>query len=47
MVRKCNSEVTRTVLTWFMSARMSKKTCHLIRGVILGSSTPVEPMCKI
>lgn len=34
-------------MTWFMSAGMSKKAWHLTRGVIFGSSTPVEPMRKI
>lgn len=47
VMSKCNSEVTRTLLTWFMSAGLSKKPWRLTRGVIFGSSTPVEPMCKI
>ena len=47
VVRKCNSEVTKSLLTWFMSAGMSKKAWHLTKGAIFGSSTLLEPMCKV
>lgn len=45
-LRKCNSKMTRTAPTWFMSADTSKKAWHLTNGVIFGSSTPIKPVCK-
>lgn len=46
VIRKCNSEVTRTLLTQFMSADMFKKAWHFTRGMVFGNSCPVEPMCE-
>lgn len=45
VTRQYNPEVTR-VLTWFISADMSRKGWCLTRGVIFVSSLPVEPICE-